>query len=89
MTDAVRQELDTIQTSIDKGYKKVHEAVHATNTVFQRLSMDIQGMQTTILRVREEQDRQHNNNINNLFTKLKNRDQQIAQLRANIRHIRK
>ena len=33
-TDAVRQELDAIQTSIDKGYRKVHKAVHATNTVF-------------------------------------------------------
>ena len=52
-------------------------------------SMDVQGTQTTILGVREEQGRQHNNNINNLFAELKNWDQQIVQLRANIRHIRK
>ena len=84
-----RQELDTIWISINKGYKKVHKAVHASNTMLQRFSTDIQGTQTILFGIREEQGRQHNNNINNLFAKLKNQDQQIAQLRANIRHIRK
>ena len=51
--------------------------------------MDIQGTQTTLFRIREEQGRQHDKNINSLFTKLKNQDQKIAQLRTNIRHIRK
>ena len=32
--DSVKQELEAVQTSINKGYKKVHEAVRATNTVF-------------------------------------------------------
>jgi hypothetical protein len=87
--DVVKQELEAVQTSIDKGYKKVHKAVHATNTVFRRLSTDVQGTQVVVLGVREEQGRQHNNSVSNLLTELKNQDQQIAQLRANIRHIRK
>ena len=87
--DSVKQELEAVWTSIDKGYKKVHKAVHATNTMFQRLSMNIQGTQVVVLGVREEQGRQHNNSVTNLLAKLKEWDQCIAQLRVNLRHLRK
>ena len=87
--DLFKQELVSIWTSIDQGYQKVHEAVHASNRVLQRFSTDLQGVQTMLLRIREDQGRQHYNSINSLITKLKDCDQKIEQLRTNIRHVRK
>ena len=51
--------------------------------------MDIQGTQVAVLGVREEQGRQHNNSITNLLAELKEQDQHIAQLRVNLRHLKK